>query len=415
MAAPAFDPALARQRLAEVAAHGGSVSAAARASGLNFNTYRSQVRLARAMAERPVTHVPPPPEPLAERERRRFREENARMRRERDEALDRASRMEALRAGLFGLTEAPLDPATFRLPAAAGALEAEIPVLFTSDFQWGEVIKLAGMGGLNAYNRDIASARYRRLIEATIELCTRHHAGAPPPAFYYLRGGDSISGEIHDELERTNDLLSIPALKEVAEHEAWGIETLARAFGCPIIVPSTPGNHDRSTRKPHSKGYVETSYDSLITWYLERHFAGRADVTFLTPAHPDTRFRVHNTEFLMTHGDQIGASGGQGFIGPAATITRGMKKLVDYYASIGDTIDVVLLGHFHTSLKLDYGFSNGSLPGYSEFARRFRMRAAPPTQWLLHVHPKRGVVVQREVMVGGAGEGLLCDRAVGAR
>ena len=33
------------------------------------------------------------------------------------------------------------------------------PVLFTSDKQWGEVVSLADMGGLNEYNLEIAEAR----------------------------------------------------------------------------------------------------------------------------------------------------------------------------------------------------------------------------------------------------------------
>lgn len=378
---------------------------AADSLGLVGSTYRSWVR------KFPPSHVAPDVDDLNARDKRRLTDEVARLRKELAETQRAVNKDDDLRHALFGLAE-PIDPKAFKLNLRPASDAPEIPVLLTSDFQWGESIDPNEMGGLNAFNRHIASARYRRLIERSIELCTVHHAGTAPPTFYYLRGGDAISGEIHEELERTNDLLSGPALMDLAEHEAWGIEKLADAFGS-VVVISVPGNHDRSTKKPSTKGYVQTSFDSIISWHLEAHFRNDPRVTFLTPKEPDALFKIYNTTILLTHGDQIGGGGGNGFIGPAASITRGMKKTADYYASFGTHIDCILIGHFHTSLKLEYGFSNGCLPGYSEFARKFRLRPKPPTQWLLHVHPKRGIVSQREVMVGGAGEGLLCDRAEG--
>lgn len=385
----------------------GNHEKAADSLGIACSTYKSWLK-----KNPPPSTIVDTSDELAARDRRRLTDEINRLRKEATEAQRALNAGDDLRNAVFGLAD-PIEPRAFELRLKKGERDAEIPLLFTSDFQWGEVIDSSEMGGLNAYNRHIASDRYRRLIERTIELCTIHHAGPKPPALYYLRGGDAISGEIHEELERTNDLLSGPALRDLAEHEAWGIERLADEFGR-IIVVSVPGNHDRSTKKPQSKGYVQTSFDAILSWHLEAHFRNDPRVTFLTPKEPDALFKVHNTTVLLTHGDQIGGGGGNGFIGPAASITRGMKKTADYYASFGTHIDCILIGHFHTSLKLEYGFANGCLPGYSEFARKFRLRPKPPTQWLLHVHPKRGIVSQREVMVGAAGEGLLCDRAEGA-
>jgi hypothetical protein len=346
---------------------------------------------------------------LAERERRRLQDTITSLRRELASTTRELNAQTDLRSALFGLTAEPLQPRIYSLRPEKVHGEAEIPILFTSDFQWGEVASLEQLAGLNSFNKRIASARYRRLIETTIELCTKHHAGKPPPRFYYLRGGDAISGEIHMELAKTNDLLSLGALKDCAEHEAWGIEQLHKELGCPIEVISVPGNHGRTTLKPESKGYVDTSYDDLLAWHLESYFRGNKDVRFSAPRSGDAPFTVHNTRFLLTHGDRIGSRGGQGFVGPAATIARGMKKLVDQYAGTGQLFDVILVGHFHTSLKLEHGYSNGSLPGFTEYARDLRVKPKPPTQWLFHVHPRRGIVCEREIMVGGNGEGMLCE------
>lgn len=308
---------------------------------------------------------------------------------------------EDLRQSVFQLAAQSIEPPAWVLsPPKKGDSLPGIPVLFASDFQWGEVIKANELDGINAFNARIASARYKRLIERTVDLCFGHMVNPKYPGIIYLRGGDMISGDIHQELRETNDLQSIPAAIDLIEHEAAGIRALAERFGR-VWVISVPGNHGRTTIKPHAKGYVETNYDYLIACMLEREFKADQRVQFMTPMSGDARFKVYDWSFVLTHGDRIGSSGGQGFIGPAATITRGMKKLVDYYAGLRQHIDWCLVGHFHTAMELEYGFSNGSLPGYSEYAKTFRARPQSPTQWLLFVHPRNGVTARWKILLDG--------------
>lgn len=308
---------------------------------------------------------------------------------------------EDLRSAVFGLANQAIEPPAWTFsPPKRGDTGPGIPLLFASDFQWGEVIKANELDGINAFNARVASDRYKRLIERTIDLCWAHMVNPKYPGIIYLRGGDMISGDIHQELRETNDLQSIPAAIDLIEHEAAGIRALAERFGR-VWVISVPGNHGRTTIKPHAKQYVETNYDYLIACMLEREFRADARIQFMTPLSGDARFKVYDWHFVLTHGDRIGSSGGQGFIGPAATITRGMKKLVDYYAGLRQHVDWCLVGHFHTAMELEYGFSNGSLPGYSEYAKTFRARPQSPTQWLLFVHPKNGVTARWKILLDG--------------
>jgi len=54
----------------------------------------------------------------------------------------------------------------------------------------------------------------------------------------------------------------------------------------------------------------------------------------------------------------------------------------------------MFIGHFHSAFDLGRGWSNGCLPGYSEFARSFRMTPEPPQQWLINFHPRHGATSQ---------------------
>jgi hypothetical protein len=267
----------------------------------------------------------------------------------------------------------------------------------TSDFQWGEVIDRENMDGINEFNVKIAKERYRRLIEKTIDISLVHLAKNRYDGLVMLRLGDTVSGDIHEELRETNELSGVTALPSVVEAESWGVTQLADAFGN-VHVVSVPGNHGRRSKKPPTKR-IEENYDWLASCWLESRLRGDERVTWQTPRSTDAVFAVAGRRYLATHGDNIGSRGGQGFIGPAATIMRGMKKTMDEYARRGDHLDKMFLGHFHTAYDLGYGWSNGSLPGYSEFARAGRMTPEPPQQWLLFMHPKYGVTSQWKVLL----------------
>jgi hypothetical protein len=182
--------------------------------------------------------------------------------------------------------------------------------------------------------------------------------------------------------------------------ESWGVKNLAEAFGN-VHVVSVPGNHGRTSFKPPTKAIAETNYDTLSAWWLEDVFKNTGDsrVTFQTPNSIDAVFEMHGRRYLATHGDNIGSRGGQGFIGPAATILRGFKKTHDEYASRNQVLSAIFCGHFHTALDLELGWANGSLPGFSEYARSYRMRPAPPCQWLIFFHPRYQSTSQWKIKV----------------
>lgn len=309
------------------------------------------------------------------------------------EAQDWTARMDVLKA-------AKLEPVDWVAKTPHVRKQNSLtPVLFTSDFQAGEVIRADEMDGLNEFNSDIFVERYQRMITKTIELAENNTGATDFPGCIYLRGGDAISGEIHDELAQTNDLSSIPAVRLVQRQEREGIRRLRDKFGR-VRVISVPGNHGRTTHKPHAKGYAERSFESLLSWWLADAFESDPNVQFWQPPSGDALFDVCGWNVLLSHGDRTGSKGGQGFVGPAATIARGHQKLVQYHAASGSRVDVVLTGHLHTSLKLSTGYANGSLAGYNEYARSFRAMPDAPKQWLLFMQKEHCVSHAFELQLG---------------
>ena len=388
----------------------GQTSRIAAALNMSVRAARSRCQKLGLPPGRPGPYEPdaqrpqrPPPDVQQARTEQRLRDEITDLRRQLLEERRELARTEDLRGALFKLAAQPIGaPKWTAAPKAAKSRDGRVPttpVLFTSDFQWGERISGMELDGINEFNQAVAARRYRKLIDTTIEISRDHMGGRHAyPGIIYCRGGDSVSGEIHQELRETNDLQSIPAARDLTEHESEGIRKLADAFGF-VHVISVPGNHGRTTMKPFAKQFVATNYDTLIAWWIESQFKGDKRVTFQTPLSGDALFPIYDWQWLMTHGDRIGSRGGEGFIGPAGTVTRGMKKLIEYYSKLGQRVDNILIGHFHTRLELEYGFVNGCLPGYSEYAKGARYIPRAPEQWLLFVHPKNGITARWPILL----------------
>lgn len=394
----------------------GTVSHAARNLGIPRETFRSRLESARrrwptgipVIAEKREEVTPPettPPDHIAaRREQQTIVDLRARLK----GAEERAIRAEDERDQLRHLRTTALAPAEWTPAETKSGRPRLVPILFTSDFQCGEVIKPDEVDGLNAYNMDIFADRYHALIERTIDISDHHTGEAEFPGIVYLRGGDAISGGIHAELKDTDDLSAIPAVRYLMRHEMAGIRRLKERFGR-VLVVSIPGNHGRTTFKPRAKGYVEHSFETLLTWWLASSFEGDPAVTFQHPASGDAFFETNGWKFLLAHGDRMGSRGGQGFVGPAATIARGHQKLYGNWAATGRAPDFILTGHLHTSLKLQRGYANGSLAGYGEYARDIQALPDGAKQWLFFVHRRRGVSQAFEVQVSDRPRRVITD------
>lgn len=318
-------------------------------------------------------------------------------------------RSETVRKSALGLSEVMPEPPRF-IRTTQQQSSSEAIILMATDWQWGEVVDLEGMDGVSCYNVDIARRRVERLFKTALELSTTFWTGPKPQRFILVLGGDMISGEIHEELMKTNELTSLPALKDVVGHIIAGTNLLLDNLDCPLDIITIPGNHGRTTRRPEHKMYVMTNYDSLVGDFVELYYQSskrKRRPNFYAPASGDALFSLFGWNFLITHGDRMGSRGGTGFGGAIYTIARGFKRLTQDYAARRVQLDYILCGHFHSSYRLDEGFSSGSLVGPSEFSRDWRMVPQQASQLFLSVHPKRGVTLVRDIKVGHPSEGTI--------
>lgn len=283
--------------------------------------------------------------------------------------------------------------------APAKASSPGVPTLFLSDLHWGEVVHPSQINGVNKFNLAIARERLNQTVQTAIQLLRIIDKGLNYPGIVVPLGGDLISGNIHDELQATNELNTMPTVLDLYEHLAGAIKLLAETFGN-VFLPCVSGNHGRDTKKTWSKDRNHTSFDWLLCQFLAKHFAADKRVTFYIPDGSDALFRIYDTTYNLTHGDQFKA--GDSIIGAIGPLTRGNQKKLARNQAVGQGYDILLAGHWHTYIHTRRLIVNGSLKGMDEYAYQGNFGFEEPMQALWLTHPQHGVTYRMPVFCENA-------------
>lgn len=271
-----------------------------------------------------------------------------------------------------------------------GSQRRGIPTLLISDTHFDEVVNPAEVEWYNAYDREIAEARLEHTFRTGIELARDYVTGVDFDGAVIMLGGDIVTGDIHQELARTNEATVFDSVVHWVPLLAAGIEMWAEEFG-KVHVPAVVGNHDRSpaNRRVPAKRTARDSFTWIIYQWLADRFAGDSRVTFDVAEGRDTAVQVYGTRYLLTHGDQF--RGGNGIAGVYSPISRGNAKKQVRQSRIGRPYDWLVMGHFHQWLAGRGFIINGSLKGYDEYAYGENLEPEPPQQGFWITTPEHGI------------------------
>jgi len=266
--------------------------------------------------------------------------------------------------------------------------------LFLSDLHWDEVVDPAQIEGLNEYNHEIAVERLQNTFSTSGDLLMNHMAGAYYDGLVVMLGGDMLSGNIHEELRRTNDAPITESVLTLADELTAGIKMLAKEFPR-IYVPCVVGNHGRYDRKPLAKGRVQENYDWLVSQLVARNLRDVDNVDVHVSEATDLQFKLYNTTYRLTHGDQFRGGGGIG--GKWPTLFRGDYRKRKRAEKTGGGYDILCMGHWHAYGSVEGLVVNGSLKGYDEYAYISNFDYEPPTQACWITHPEYGMTIHMPI------------------
>jgi hypothetical protein len=324
-----------------------------------------------------------------------------------DDLRDELVTAHKIRDGVIGLVEAATPPIVYYGDKSKRRGGERTALLHISDMHLGEHVDLDEMDGLNSYNAEICQNRMRRLFQTTASLLTEHWKGDPVEELVVVFGGDMISGIIHDELLRTNDLTSIGQVDMAASILAGGVKFLREKVKAPVRIYTTPGNHSRLAQKPQVKSHAVDSYDTLVSWMVEHHLADDPGVEFFYTGSGEALFNIYGWWIMAQHG-HMGAGGTGGMYGPAYKQVRSMYKAHWTYARRGRGFHYAIEGHNHTTTHLPFGIANGSVIGYNEYAGH-KLKADPEVakQNLIIFERQLGIIARQDLYLGRPEEGAL--------
>jgi len=267
-------------------------------------------------------------------------------------------------------------------------------MLLLSDLHFDEVVDLAEMDGLNAYNRDIATRRLERWGRHVVKLARHYLSGVRYDGVVLMLAGDTFSGNIHEELKETNAALLFQSLLYWVEQLLGALQMLAEEFG-KVHVVAVPGNHGRQTRKPRFKGRAGDNIDWLLAKLLERDCKHDSRFSFQIPDSFDAWFQVYGRGQLLYHGE---TGGGFGIGGIWPPIMRMRAKYAQVHMAIGKPFETLWIGHWHQLIATPSLVINGSMKGYDEFAKGHQFVPEPAQQAMALITPENGISWQCPVL-----------------
>jgi hypothetical protein len=322
------------------------------------------------------------------------RRENARLRAELKANEDQIAQLRAV-ADLVGRFEdSASEPPKWLSPAKPKAGSHATLMLLLSDMHFDEVVDPAEMDGLNAYDRTIATRRLERWAGNVVKLSRDYLSGVTYDGVVLMLGGDTFSGDIHEELRRTNAGTVFDGLLYWLEQMSAAIDLLAGEYG-KVFITAAPGNHGRMTNKPVYKNRASSNLDWLLAKLLERDFRSDGRMSFQIPDSFDSYFHVYGRGQVLTHGDQTRGGGGIGGIWPPIMRMRARKAQVAM--ATGKPFETLWMGHWHQLIQTPGLIVNGAIKGYDEYAAGNNFTPEPAQQAMAVMTPEHGIAWQAPV------------------
>ena len=258
-----------------------------------------------------------------------------------------------------------------------------VAIALASDWHVEETVEAASVNGLNEYRLPIAKTRIEKFFSTIARLTEIERHGAKIDDLVLWLGGDLMTGMIHEELAESNSKTPTQVILWLQDRLADGLATLKPHFKR-ILIPTSYGNHGRTTVKPRHATGAAHSYEWLLYRILEGRFHGDQQIEFQIADSYFNFMTVYDRRLRFHHGDALKYNGGVG------DISIGVNKAIAAWNRSPNRADLDLFGHWHRYQQNSNWLCNGSLIGFNAYALSIKASFEPPLQTYFLLDKKRG-------------------------
>lgn len=258
-----------------------------------------------------------------------------------------------------------------------------VAIALASDWHVEETVEAASVNGLNEYRLPIAKTRIEKFFATIARLTEIERHGAKIDDLILWLGGDLMTGMIHEELAEGNSKTPTQVILWLQDRLADGLATLKPHFKR-ILIPTSYGNHGRTTVKPRHATGAAHSYEWLLYKILEGRFANDQQIEWQIADSYFNFMTVFDRRLRFHHGDSLKFQGGIG------GLSIPVEKSIASWNKSPNRADLDLFGHWHQYQQNRHWLCNGSLIGYNAYALSIKASFEPPTQTYFLLDKKRG-------------------------
>jgi hypothetical protein len=268
--------------------------------------------------------------------------------------------------------------------------DAEIAVVELSDWQLAKRTV--------SYSSDVCEERIVRLGEKVVSLTDLQRSNHPVREVRVHLLGDLVEGELifPGQAHLIDASLYAQVLVDGPRILGGFLRTLAASFE-KVHVTGVIGNHGSLGGRARKDYHPESNADAMMYEVTRIALKDEPRITWASNVTSGERLWyavdvVGEHRFFLFHGDQVkGGSLGFPWYGFGKKLS-GWSNLYDF--------DYAVSGHFHTPVRGLYAagavthWGNGSTESDNTYAAENLAASGFPCQWLLFVHPKRGVTAE---------------------
>jgi hypothetical protein len=264
-------------------------------------------------------------------------------------------------------------------------------VALFSDLHVEEVVECHKVDGLNEYRPDIAKARSARFFDLVVRMVKKERQDVDIHNLVLWLGGDFFSSNLHAELPAACALKPMEAAYFSLDIIIGGIDfILAELPDIKLCIPTSVGNHSRTTEKVYVSSEQEHSIEWLMYQWIARHYKEDKRVQVLVANSTNTYVDIYQYKIRFAHG-HVGLKYNQGLAG----IHGPLRKKIEQVWNKQVPAYMTCIGHYHQyipSSRSSRYVVNGSVIGTSPYGMQFGHE--DPTQAFFLINRDKGLTVQ---------------------